>query len=645
MGPSLPRVARGLATSLGIQLSQEPASRLIRRTAVEQWRLLALGTISNLGRAALEGASLGTVFLAVDLLGQNPAGAVTWQTKPLISGLPWLVDWLESLSPGRLFVGLILLAVGLKLAQALLQFLNSVSVGRFTARCKRRIRALIHHSITGLSFACASGYRVGDLTELAVEAPDTVRREIEASNALLIQGLMALTYLAVLISLSPWLLLAAGLIVLLVVLLQQQLLPRIRRTASRLTAASVAISSRLTETIQGLRLLHSLGWLDTADAEFQEQLGEQEQAQRRQALLLAVLEPISGLLPLLAIAAIALVSLMAFGTRASGVLPSLVVFVLALQRLNMAINGIAGSYSLLSSNAANLERLNTFLRPQGKQFRRLGGVPFEGFSETIRLEGVGLRYGLDRPWVLRGIDLEIRRGSTVALVGASGAGKSSIADLLAGLYEPSEGRILIDGVDLRELNLASWQSRLGVVSQDTFLFNATLAENIGFGTPGASQAAIAAAAARAQAAEFIEALPDGYHTLVGERGYRLSGGQRQRISLARAFLRNPELLILDEATSALDSASERLVQEAIEAFEREHTVLVIAHRLSTIVRADEIMVVDGGRVVERGRHGDLLNQEVIYRRLWTQQAHLLQGTPGRDAAIRSRPQTNEPHPW
>jgi ATP-binding cassette subfamily B protein/subfamily B ATP-binding cassette protein MsbA len=174
-------------------------------------------------------------------------------------------------------------------------------------------------------------------------------------------------------------------------------------------------------------------------------------------------------------------------------------------------------------------------------------------------------------------------------------------------------------VDLRELNLASWQSRLGVVSQDTFLLNATLAENIGFGSPGASQAAIAAAAARAQAAGFIQALPDGYLTLVGERGYRLSGGQRQRISLARAFLRDPELLILDEATSALDSASERLVQEAIEAFEREHTVLVIAHRLSTVLKADEIVVMGSGRILEVGNHFDLLGRNSQYRSLWMKQ--------------------------
>jgi subfamily B ATP-binding cassette protein MsbA len=205
-------------------------------------------------------------------------------------------------------------------------------------------------------------------------------------------------------------------------------------------------------------------------------------------------------------------------------------------------------------------------------------------------------------------------------VGSSGAGKSSIADLLVGLYEPTTGRILIDGQPMTELDLSSWQQHLGVVSQDTFLFNSSLADNIAFGTPNASRAAIEQAASRAQAADFIESLPDGFDTLVGERGYRLSGGQRQRISLARAILRDPELLILDEATSALDSQSERLVQQAIEQFERQHTVLVIAHRLSTIVNADQICVMEQGRIVERGRHGELLDQRGVYASLWAQQS-------------------------
>jgi ATP-binding cassette subfamily B protein/subfamily B ATP-binding cassette protein MsbA len=218
------------------------------------------------------------------------------------------------------------------------------------------------------------------------------------------------------------------------------------------------------------------------------------------------------------------------------------------------------------------------------------------------------------------VSLTLPKGQMLALVGPSGAGKTSIADLLCGLYTPTAGQIWIDCTPLGELDLASWQQRLGVVSQDTFLFNATISENIAFGTPGATQAQIEAACQAAQAEDFIENLPHGYATLVGERGYRLSGGQRQRLSLARAILRQPELLILDEATSALDSQSERLAQQAIERFERNHAVLVIAHRLSTIVRADQIVVLEGGRVVQRGTHSSLLAEGGLYQQLWQQQS-------------------------
>jgi ATP-binding cassette subfamily B protein/subfamily B ATP-binding cassette protein MsbA len=220
---------------------------------------------------------------------------------------------------------------------------------------------------------------------------------------------------------------------------------------------------------------------------------------------------------------------------------------------------------------------------------------------------------------LSGINLTIEKGRTIALVGPSGAGKSSIADLLTGLYEPTAGMILIDGKDMSEIDLPSWQHRLGVVSQDTFLFNATLAENIAFGTAGVSREQIEHAASLAQAADFISELPMGYETQIGERGYRLSGGQRQRISLARAIVRNPDVLILDEATSALDSHSEQLVQQAIESFERRSTVLVIAHRLSTIVNADSICVLEAGRIVEQGNHQELLRRNGVYTALWSRQ--------------------------
>jgi ATP-binding cassette subfamily B protein/subfamily B ATP-binding cassette protein MsbA len=348
-------------------------------------------------------------------------------------------------------------------------------------------------------------------------------------------------------------------------------------------------------------------------------MGDLERALRGQGRRLSVVQPLASFLPVLAIVLIAALSLVLFGGRSTGVLPSLVTFVLALQRLNMRLASIATTVNELADNSGRLERLNQILSPDGKQFRRLGGTPFTVLEDEIRFEGVGLRYAPELPLALSEVSFCLPKGRMLALVGPSGAGKSSIADLLTGLYAPTAGQILVDGVPLDRLELASWQQRLGVVSQDTFLFNATIAENIAFGTPGATQEQIAAACAAAQAAGFIEDLPQGYATLVGERGYRLSGGQRQRLSLARAILRAPELLILDEATSALDSQSERLVQEAIERFERNHTVLVIAHRLSTIVRADQILVLEAGRVVQRGCHDSLLAENGMYLQLSQQQ--------------------------
>lgn len=456
------------------------------------------------------------------------------------------------------------------------------------------------------SYPCASNYRVGDLTNYAYEAPQAVTIQIEQTSQLLLQVLLTAVYLAVLIALSPWLLLLAAALAVAISLLQQQLLPRISRQAQRVTQSQLAISTRITEDFQGLRLLHISGQLDAADWNLRSRMEDLEQGLRRQSLLMNIVGPVSSFLPIAAMAVIAGLSLVVFGSRSTGVLPSLVTFVLALQRLNIRLAGIAGTFNGIAENTGRFERLNVILSPAGKQFRRLGGIPFEGLRTSIDLEGVGLRYAPELPPALQQISLSLAKGHTAELVGASGAGKSSIADLLVGLYAPTEGQILIDGADLAELDLASWQQRLGVVSQDTFLFNASLAENIAYGCPWASLLEIEAAAEAAQARAFIEALPNGFNTLVGERGYRLSGGQRQRISLARAILRNPELLILDEATSALDSQSERLVQEAIERFERQHTVLVIAHRLSTIVNADLICVLDHGRIVERGRHRELL---------------------------------------
>ena len=623
----LPRLARRFAGPLLTPLfSQQPAAQLLRRTARQQWKLLALNFGVSLVEALSEGATLGVIFLALELL-SAPGGSAGLDLGryPSIGVLGGLREVIVQAPRTPLFVGLLGLAVLLQALMSLAGYLNQLSVGYFAARCVVTVKTLIHQRILALTFACASRYQVGDLLNYANEGPEAINRYITNLSQLLLNGLLLLTYLAVLLALSPWLLLGAAGMALLITLMQKQLLPRIRDASRKLMASQVRLGSRITEDIQGLRLLHSMGQLEAADRTVRAEMQQLEAEQRRQSQLGAVIGPFSRFLPILAIAVIAALSLLAFQGRVTGVLPSLATFVVALQRLNMRLGMIAGVFTTLGNNTGAYERLNEILSPAGKELRRQGGVPFEGLEHEIRFERVSLRYAPELPPVLDQVSFSLPKGETLALVGASGAGKSSIADLLVGLYAPSGGRIEIDGLDLARLDLASWQQRLGVVSQDTFLFNTNLAENIAFGCTWATRADVQAAAAQAQAAGFIEALPEGYDTLVGERGYRLSGGQRQRISLARAILRNPELLILDEATSALDSQSERLVQQAIEQFERQRTVMVIAHRLSTIVNADQILVMEQGRVVEQGGHNELLGQGGLYAGLWRQQALGVEG--------------------
>jgi ATP-binding cassette, subfamily B, bacterial MsbA len=260
-----------------------------------------------------------------------------------------------------------------------------------------------------------------------------------------------------------------------------------------------------------------------------------------------------------------------------------------------------------------------------------GRVPLDRAQGALRLQDVSFRYGEQGPWVLDQINLDISPGETVALVGRSGSGKSTLVNLIPGLFTPTRGTILLDGVPIQDYRLSDVRRQMAYVGQEIVLFADTIAANIAYGRPEASEAEILAAARAAHADEFIERLPDGLATLVGERGVLLSGGQRQRLAIARALLRDAPILILDEATSALDNNSERMVQSALRNLMRRRTTLVIAHRLSTIEHADRIAVLDAGRLIEVGRHHELIARGGHYARLHQSQFADVTASPSASA--------------
>ncbi|AFY44247.1 ATP-binding cassette domain-containing protein [Nostoc sp. PCC 7107] len=436
---------------------------------------------------------------------------------------------------------------------------------------------------------------------------------------LAILGITILVFIGLLLSISWQLTLASTALLSLVTLVNQYAIARAKKFGKQLTEMSKAYSISMLETLNGIRLVKSTGNEGTEYHRIQKLIREREKADFQSQANSEIIAPLSEIMGISALIVIVFLSKTFFANQIASLSAVLLTYLLILLRLLPLISQLNGLRSSFASTSASVEAVTDFLRLDDKPFMSKGEIIYTQLKEGVHFNCISFAYPGHEKLVLRDVDLFLPRGTTLALVGGSGAGKSTVADLLPRFYDPIAGSIHLDGTDLRKFDITSVRKRMGIVSQDTFLFNNSVKNNIAYGRPEATEDEIISAAKRANAYEFISKLPQGFETLIGDRGVMLSGGQRQRLAIARALLQNPEILILDEATSALDTVSERLVQEALDDLSRDRTTLVIAHRLSTVQKADQIAVLDQGRVVEVGTHVELLQKGGYYSRLYTMQ--------------------------
>jgi subfamily B ATP-binding cassette protein MsbA len=477
------------------------------------------------------------------------------------------------------------------------------------------LRAALFDRLLGLSLSFFHRHRTGELLSRVVADVGAMQQMLTQLIGPAVSAVISIAGLSAFLLWLDWNLAVLALLVFPVAVWPiRNFGKRLRGLSRRVQELAADLASHLEETLSQMKLVQAYRGEARESARWRAKLSEQLAASlgalRVQARSSPIMETI-GAVGFFALIAYAGWRIHGVGAMTGGALGSFLGTVLLLYPQVKQLNGL---WNNLQAGLAAAERVVPLLDEVPEIADAPGAAPLPPFLDRIEYDGVTFAYRPGEP-VLHGVTLEIRRGERIAFVGPSGAGKTTLIDLLLRFHDPSAGAIRVDGRDVRSVTLASLRDQIALVTQETLLFNATVRENLAYGRPDATDAQIEAAAKAAGAHEFLAGLPRGYATVIGERGVTLSGGERQRVSIARAFLKDAPILVLDEATASLDAASEALIQAALDRLMANRTVLVVAHRLATVRRADRIVVLDRGRIVEEGTHETLYRAGGLYRRL------------------------------
>ncbi len=570
----------------------------------------------NLIASLLEGATFGCIYLALNIFSNS--GAFSLAENSVFSRFSGVIAF-EQFSKNQLFGLLIAAGIILQLLKSICGFFAIVCLYQVALKIQTDVQKKIYQRILSFSFSCVNRYSVGDLAEYAQTPAKCIIISVEAFNCLIIDSLMTIVLVAMSFYLMPVLTLIGFGLLGIVGLFQKKIVRKIGQVSLKLVEHLSDFNNSIVQNLHNIRLVHTFDRQKMTLKKVQENLKHVATHTFKCQLLSKSTPFLNEFFSMVLVGII--VFLAAYLTKFTGSfsVALLMLFLVLIRRIALQVQGVISHVGSLATNLGFFKRINHIFDDEIHELAKKSGLECRGFLNDVTFERVFLKYPSSDGFSIQDFSYRFQKGKTYALIGSSGAGKSSLIDLLIRLYEPTEGQIKLDNVDLNQYSLSDWRNLIGVVSQDIFLYNETILDNLKFGYLNASMEDIVRVAKLAGIHNYIELLPQGYNTVIGESGYRLSGGEKQRLALARALIKNPQLLILDEATSNLDSYSEFIIQEALRNFRGQKTMVIAAHRLSTIIEADQILVLEKGRLIESGSHLELLSLQGQYAAFWKMQ--------------------------